>query len=103
MVKFAIDADGLAESSERAGKRAAQGEGPALLTRMRAGEELDDGSMATLLLSREVPTDDLFEIARSRRPAGPPQIETFSPLYFTNECDGECLMCGMRNGSSTRT
>lgn len=96
MVKFAIDAGRLAESSERAAKRAAQGEGPGLLSRMRAGEELDDASVATLLLTREVSTRELFEMARSRRPAGAPQIETFSPLYFSNECDGECLMCGMR-------
>src|SRR5207245_2774760 len=41
-------------------------------------------------------TEALLAIAAARRPAGRPHLETFSPLYLTNECDAECLMCGMR-------
>jgi 3-methyl-2-indolic acid synthase len=48
------------------------------------------------LLAPAVDTDDLLAAARARRPAGAPHIETFSPLYLTNECDAECRMCGMR-------
>src|SRR5262249_10176254 len=28
------------------------------------------------------------------------RLETFSPLYMTNECDAECRMCGMRGTNS---
>ena len=49
-----------------------------------------------LFLSSRVSTASLLELARSRRGAGAPRIETFSPLYLTNECDGACRMCGMR-------
>jgi 3-methyl-2-indolic acid synthase len=66
----------------------------ALLERARAGEALVDDELAALLLSR-VATDELLEIARSRRNHGA-RLETFSPLYLTNECDAECRMCGMR-------
>ena len=42
-------------------------------------------------------TEDLLELAAHRRSPGAPAIETFSPLYLTNECDAECTMCGMRS------
>jgi len=57
---------------------------------------LADEELAALLLSPRVTTEELLAIARTRRPAGGPWIETFSPLYLTNTCDAECLMCGMR-------
>jgi len=96
MITFAIDPGTLAEDSQYAAKRAAKGEGPGLASRFRADEPIDDVDLATLLLSADVATDELWEIARASRPAGVPKVETFSPLYFTNECDGECKMCGMR-------
>jgi 2-iminoacetate synthase len=49
-----------------------------------------------LLLSSRVSTESLLALARARRAAATPHIETFSPLYLTNECDGACKMCGMR-------
>lgn len=99
MTSFSIDPAAIAKDSALAQESARRGMGPALATRLRAGEALDDVSMATLLLAMDVSTDDLIATARSKRPAGPPQIETFSPLYITNECDGECLMCGMRSNN----
>src|SRR5579864_9322350 len=66
-----------------------------LTRRARAGDGLAAEELAALLVSPRVETDELLAIARARRPAGAPRIETFSPLYLTNECDAECLMCGM--------
>ncbi len=99
MPHFSIDSDAIAKDSALAAARARDGAAPALAARLRSGEALDDVSVATLLLSKDLPTDELIGIARARRPVGPPQIETFSPLYITNECDGECLMCGMRSNN----
>jgi len=96
MSDFAIDPGTLAGDSQSAAKRAAKGEGPGLASMFRAGEPIDDVDLVTLLLSADVATDELYEIARASRPAGAPKVETFSPLYFTNECDGVCKMCGMR-------
>jgi 2-iminoacetate synthase len=70
-----------------------------LVAKAREGRPLDDEALAALFLSSRVPTDTLLEIARERR-AAPPRIETFSPLYLTNECDAECRMCGMRTGNA---
>jgi 2-iminoacetate synthase len=104
MTHFAIDPGILAAQRAEATRRAARGEGKALADRLRAGEVLDDVCLATLLLARDVASDDLLDIARAHRPAGAPRIETFAPLYISNECDGECLMCGMRgnNGALKR-
>ena len=99
MAPFSIDPAAIANDSALAAARARDGAGPALAARLRSGDALDDVSMATLLLAKDLPADELIAIARARRPAGPPQLETFSPLYITNECDGECLMCGMRSNN----
>jgi 3-methyl-2-indolic acid synthase len=96
MGTYSIDHAALVARRERAEKRSAAGEGPAIAARLRAGEALDDEALASLLLADDVATDDLLGLARSLRAAGGPQIETFSPLYITNHCDAECLMCGMR-------
>src|SRR5207237_206902 len=66
-----------------------------LATRAGAGATLIDEELAALLLSPHVSTEALLAIAAARRPAGRPHLETFSPLYLTNECHAECLMCGM--------
>ena len=68
----------------------------ALAARAAGGEPLDDVELATLFLSPRIGADELLAIARRRRPPGGPRLETFSPLYLTNECDAECRMCGMR-------
>jgi 2-iminoacetate synthase len=95
MSPYAIDADLIHAQSEMAGKRSASGEGPALADRLRAGDRLSGEALATLYQSQDVPTDELLAIAAGAR-AGAAAVETFSPLYLTNECDGECKMCGMR-------
>jgi 2-iminoacetate synthase len=73
--------------------------GPTTLTsaarRAEAGDELSDEELVALAISSTPPTEELLALARSRR-SEVQRIETFSPLYLTNECDAECLMCGMR-------
>ncbi|MBW2692512.1 MAG: hypothetical protein JRE57_07745 [Deltaproteobacteria bacterium] len=100
MTEFSLDPEALTARRERAMQRALDREGPRLASDFGAGKPLDDDDLATLFLSDDVPTDDLLEIARSSQAPGAPKLETFSPLYISNECDGECLMCGMRRVNS---
>jgi 2-iminoacetate synthase len=100
MTAFSIDPEALAARRERAMQRALEREGPRLAADLSAGKPLDDDDLVTLFLSADVPTDDLLEVARSIQAPGAPRLETFSPLYISNECDGECLMCGMRRVNS---
>ena len=98
MGTYAIDSRAIAAHTERAAERSAAREGPELAAQLRAGKALEDEALAALFLSEDVSTDELLELARECREvgAGTSAIETFAPLYLTNECDGECLMCGMR-------
>ncbi|MBW2542585.1 MAG: hypothetical protein JRF15_10885 [Deltaproteobacteria bacterium] len=100
MKAFSLDSEALAARRERARQRASEREGPRLASDFAAGKPIDDDDLATLLLSQDVPTADLLAIARANRPPGAPKLQTFSPLYISNECDGECLMCGMRRVNS---
>jgi len=102
MTPFRLDADALARARARADVERAAG-GAALLARLDAGERLSDPALAALLLCDDVLAHALLQRVAARR-AGPPRIETFSPLYLTNECDAECAMCGMRgnNGALVR-
>ncbi|MBW1843848.1 MAG: hypothetical protein JRJ05_05860, partial [Deltaproteobacteria bacterium] len=100
MTAFSLDPETLTARRERAMQRALDREGPRLASDFGAGKPLDDDDLATLFLSDDVPTDDLLEIARSSQAPGAPKLETFSPLYISNECDGECLVCGMRRVNS---
>lgn len=47
-----------------------------------------------------VSTEEIYQSARRRRAAYANHLETFSPLYMTNTCDAECLMCGMRRSNA---
>jgi 2-iminoacetate synthase len=98
MDTYVIDPSAIAAQSARAAERSAAGEGPQLAAQLRAGKALEGEALAALFLSDDVSTDELLELAREFREAGAgtSAVETFSPLYLTNECDGECLMCGMR-------
>jgi len=102
MDEFRIEPGALSARRAQAGALAESPE--PLLARARAGERLSDAELAALLLAPSVATDTLLDLARAARPAGAPRLETFSPLYMTNECDAECLMCGMRgtNGALVR-
>src|SRR5206468_12564286 len=71
-----------------------------LTARARLGEALADEELAALFLSPQVSTADLLALAHGRRAAADPHIETFSPLYLTNECDAACRMCGMRGSNA---
>jgi len=95
MTAFRLAPAALAESRSRAEASVAAGRGSELLARAGGGEALRDEDLAALLLARDVDTDELLDLA-GRRPTGGPHLETFSPLYLTNECDAECAMCGMR-------
>jgi 2-iminoacetate synthase len=96
MAWFRVDAADVAASRARAVARGASEEAGALLGRAARGEPLDDESLVALFLSPAIETAALLQVARARRPEGP-HIETFSPLYLTNECDAACRMCGMRS------
>src|SRR2546428_1885806 len=96
MQRFRVEAGAVAAARARAAALGASASAAELATRAGAGATLVDEELATLLLSPHVSTDALLAIAVARRPAGRPHLETFSPLYLTNECDAECLMCGMR-------
>jgi len=94
MEPFRLVAEEVAEARARAAVLGASA-ADELVERAARGDPLADAEAAALLLTPAVDTEDLLAIARTRRPAGP-RLETFSPLYLTNECDAECLMCGMR-------
>jgi 2-iminoacetate synthase len=70
-----------------------------LVAQARDGAALSDVDLAALFGSPHVATDELLGIARARRGTDAAHIETFSPLYLTNECDAECRMCGMRGSN----
>jgi len=96
MEGFRVEAGAVAAARARAAELGASARVERLAGRAQAGEALSGQDLAALLLSPRVTTEALLELAAGRRPAGAPHLETFSPLYLTNECDAECLMCGMR-------
>jgi 2-iminoacetate synthase len=99
MTGFRLAVEEVEATRARATALAASADVGRLAARARNGESLDDAELAALFLAADVSTEALLDVARARRPAGGPQIETFSPLYLTNECDAECLMCGMRSSN----
>jgi 2-iminoacetate synthase len=96
MAAFGLDVGGIEAARARAELLAESSEARTVASRARGGERLSDEELAALFLSRDVTAEELLAIAGGRRAAAPPHIETFSPLYLTNECDAECVMCGMR-------
>lgn len=96
MPEFQLDPAALALTRQRAATRGESPEARDLLARLDVGDPLDDEELAALLLAPGVATSDLLEVARRHGAASSRSIETFSPLYISNECDAECAMCGMR-------
>ncbi len=96
MACFGLDANEITAARARAQALAVSTRAPELLAQARHGSALDDVALAALFLSAQVSSDDLMAVAHARRAGCEPHIETFSPLYLTNECDAECRMCGMR-------
>src|SRR5262252_3371996 len=100
MGRFHLEEEAVAAARRRAGSLAASGVVAELLARAAAGDDLGDVEVASLFLAPDIPTESLVDLACERRQPGGPYLETFSPLYITNECDAECRMCGMR-GTNT--
>src|SRR5262245_20413962 len=96
---FRLDAAEISATRARAASRGASAAVGARVVREVAGARLPDEDLASLLLSTRIGTEELLALARERREAGGRRIETFSPLYLTNECDAECRMCGMRGSN----
>jgi 2-iminoacetate synthase len=65
------------------------------------GIPLSPFDMAVLWCAREIATDAVYTAAREAQARRGTHLETFSPLYITNTCDAECLMCGMRRDNDT--
>jgi 2-iminoacetate synthase len=96
MAAFRLEVAAVEAARARAAALAASSRAGDLVARAAAGGALRDEELVAVLLASDVSTSELLALARARRPAGGPRIETFSPLYLSNECDAECLMCGMR-------
>ncbi len=95
-MRFGLDVAGIEAARRRAAALAEETATVRLLARALDGAPLGDEELAALLLSPHVDTDELLAVASGRRSPDGPRLETFSPLYLTNECDAECRMCGMR-------
>ena len=96
MKPFELDVNAVRGCRMRGAELANTEQVMAALERAMDGGALSDVELVALFLSPRVPTTALLDVARARRGGGAPRIETFSPLYLTNECDGACKMCGMR-------
>jgi hypothetical protein len=91
---FSLDADDVRARLD-AGARASVAVRDRVHRRIEDGAPLDVDDLAVLW---HAPLDAtamqaLAEAVRARQPR---PLETFSPLYITNTCDAECLMCRMR-------
>ena len=95
-MRFRVHVAGLEAASRRAAAMEHDAGTRARLARAGDGQPLADEELAALLVSTHVDTEELLDLARARRALAAPRLETFSPLYLTNECDAECRMCGMR-------
>jgi 2-iminoacetate synthase len=100
MQRFGLDVEMVEAARARAGALALAPAAAGIAARALAGDVLGDEELGALLLAPGVSTHALAAIAAAQRPTGGPHLETFSPLYLTNECDAECLMCGMRGGNT---
>lgn len=96
MEQYQIRPKSLLSLREQAQQKSENGIGPELVTRLRLGERLSDDELVALFLSPGIETSELLALAEELRGEQRMGIETFCPLYITNECDAECLMCGMQ-------
>jgi 2-iminoacetate synthase ThiH len=100
MERFELDVEAVRASRTRAATMAEAAGVADLLARAAHGAPLADDELVALFLAPHVSTESLLALARARRSSAAPRIETFSPLYLTNECDGACRMCGMRGDNA---
>jgi 2-iminoacetate synthase len=95
MHSFELDQVHLEGILRRAQDAAARADHQPLLERARTGTGLSAEEIA-LLWWGSVSTEQLHQAAAHVHERRHARLETFSPLYLTNTCDAECLMCGMR-------
>jgi 2-iminoacetate synthase len=100
MEAFRLDVEAVAAGRARAAEQAKRGTLAELLERAAGSGPRADEALAALFLARTVPTEELLGVAAAARRARAARLETFSPLYITNECDAECRMCGMRRDNA---
>ncbi len=96
MTEFQLDPNELESRLEQARQRAHTNIVDQLLDEARTGTGLAPDKIAALWYAAQVDTETLYELAHDRCAANPSHLETFAPLYMTNTCDADCLMCGMR-------
>lgn len=96
---FSLDEEAIRFAIERARTEDEDRGDAALLARAETGLPIGLEETARLWFSSALSTQDLFQAAQSLRTRRDRPLETFSPLYLTNTCDAECLMCGMRSGN----
>ena len=87
MEEFKIDPNSLRNLGSLALEKAAKGGGARRIERLAGGEKLRDEELVAVFLDREVATQTLLELSEELRATASPQIETFCPLYISNECD----------------
>jgi len=97
---FELDTEALESHVARA--RAASAAATDLWNTVAAGATPEVADLPTLWFST-ISTGDIYEAARDLRSPRAGRLETFSPLYMTNTCDAECLMCGMRRSNAALT
>lgn len=100
MHQFELDTEALESHVARA--RAAAAAATDIWNAVASGAKPELADLATLWFS-PISTGDIYEVARNLRSPRAGRLETFSPLYMTNTCDAECLMCGMRRSNEALT
>jgi 2-iminoacetate synthase len=96
-VMFRLDLEGVRAARATAAELAqTAADAAALLADVERAAEPDAAAVAALYLTPHLDTDVLLDAAARRRRAAGAPLETFAPLYLTNECDAACAMCGMR-------
>lgn len=99
---FRLDVEGVRTARATAAELArTAADAEALLARVEREPAPAAEAVAALYLTPHVATDTLLAAAARRRRAAGAPLETFAPLYLTNECDAACAMCGMRSGNAS--
>ena len=96
MKQFSVDPITVQEQSEIARQLGRKASGEAHLQQLASGASRDDVQAASLLFDQSITTEQIATASQVARDAHSARIETFAPLYISNECDAECKMCGMR-------
>lgn len=99
---FQLDVEAVRAARARAAELArTPAEAAALLARVERAATPPGDAVAALFLTPHLDADALLAAAARRRQATGAPLETFAPLYLTNECDAACAMCGMRAANAS--